>query len=390
MLNSVQKSVRAESQISGAVFVTGMLLCSALACHTDTTDSTSRDDRLTEAEVLQSQIERLREETGAPGIVVAVAEGGGAPLVAATGYADIQRKIPLRPETPFLIGSISKNVFAAITLQLVEEGLLGLDDPLSAYLEWPRGDEITIRMLMNHTSGIPDYFTALSLLSSQEGVPEFFSGRHPPSEIIEMMPSRDPTFDPGTLQRYSNTNGLLVGQVIEMVTGESLGEVFDERIVSRLGLENTFLYDEMTIDRPRARGYSGLPGWVSSPGQLLDCSFADEALPNSADGSIVSSAVDLLRYHQALRGGKLLSDASWETMRRVEPGLDNGLGYLIMKGPLGDHEGNVGRAIGHLSASVYYLERDLFVVMMLNQGDVQLPMRRFLEMRYGEIAKPIG
>jgi D-alanyl-D-alanine carboxypeptidase len=364
-----------------------MLLCTALAgCtsnRTDKADATSRDDQRSETEVLQSQLERLLEETGVPGIVVALAEGGGAPLAAASGYADIQRKIPLRPETPFLIGSISKNVFATITLQLVDEGLLTLDDPLSAYLEWPRGEEITIRMLLNHTSGIPDYLTTLALLSSQDTVPEFFSDRHPPSEIIAMMPSRNPIFDPGTLQSYSNTNGLLVGQVIEAVTGASLGEVFERRLVSRLGLENAFVYDENTIDRPRARGYCGMPGWVTSPGQLLDCSFADEALPNSADGSIASSAVDLLRYHRALRGGELLSDASWEAMRRVEPGLANGLGYLIMKGPQGDHEGNVGRAIGHLSASLYYFERDLFVVMMLNQGDAQLPMRRFLELRYG-------
>jgi D-alanyl-D-alanine carboxypeptidase len=331
-----------------------MLLCSALSCGTD---SASRDDRFTDAEVLQSQVEQLWEETGVPGIVVALAKGGGTPLVAAAGYADRDREIPLRPETPLLIGSISKNVFAAIALQLVDEGRLRLDDPLSAYLEWPRGDEVTIRMLMNHTSGIPDYFTTLSLLSSQEDVSEFFSGRHPPSEIIEMMPSRDPTFDPGSLQ--------------------------EARIVSPLGLENTYLYDETTIDRPRARGYCGMPGWVSSPGQLRDCSFADEALPNSADGSVVSSALDLLRYHQALRGGELLSDASWESMRRVELGLDNGLGYLIMTGAQGDHEGNVGRAIGHLAANVYYLDRDLFVVMMLNRGDAQLPMLRFLELRYG-------
>jgi D-alanyl-D-alanine carboxypeptidase len=370
-----------------SVLVTSVLLCSTLACRTsqrtDAGDSGSRDDRLTEAEVLQSQIERLREDADVPGIVVALAEGGGAPLVAATGYADIKRKTPLQPDTPFFIGSISKNLFATIALQLVEEGLLGLDDPLSTYVEWPRGDEITIRMLMNHTSGIPDYFATLSLLSSQEDVPEFFSRPRPPSEIIEMMPSHEPTFDPGSLQSYSNTNGLLVGEVIETVTGKSLGEVFEERIVSQLGLKNTYLYGAETIDRPRAKGYCGMPGWVSEPGQLADCSFGDEALPNSADGSIVASAADLLRYHQALRGGKLLGDASWQSMRRVEPGLANGLGYLIMKGPQGDHEGNVGRSIGHLSASVYYLERDLFVVMMLNQGDAQLPMRRFLELRYG-------
>jgi len=237
---------------------------------------------------------------------------------------------------------------------------------------------------MNHSSGIPDYFGSLSLLDSSAGVPEFFREPHPPADIIRMMPSRDPTFDPGTEQDYSNTNGLLVGLVIEQATGKTLGEVFDERIVVPLGLENTFLYGEATTDRPRARGYCGTPGWVEAEGELIDCSFADEALPDSGDGSIVSSAADLLRYHQALRGGELLSASSWEAMRRVDPGFVNGLGYLIMTGPEGAHEGNAGRAMGHVSANIYYVDRDVFVVMLLNRGDAPLPMRQFLARRFGQ------
>jgi CubicO group peptidase (beta-lactamase class C family) len=112
-------------------------------------------------------------------------------------------------------------------------------------------------MLLNHTSGIPDSFGALSLTGSLEGVPDSFSSPHSPSEIFAMMPSRDPTFEPGSNQRYSNTNGLLVGEVIEAVTGRSLGDVFEERIVARLGLNVSYLYEEKTFDRPRARGYCG-------------------------------------------------------------------------------------------------------------------------------------
>jgi len=358
-----------------------------LACGTwerpSAIDSASEGDRLSGAETLQSQVESLLEETGLPGIAVAMVEGDGEPLVAGAGYADTDRMIPVDAETPFFIGSISKNVFAVIALQLAEEGLLRLDDPLSAYVEWPRGDEISVRMLMNHSSGIPDYFGSLSL-GTQVSVPEFFSAPHPPPDIIRMMPDREPTFDPGTQQSYSNTNGLLVGEVIEAATGKSLGEVFDERIVAPLGLENTYLYDETTIDQPRAHGYCGAPGWGAVDGELVDCSFADDALINSADGSIVSSAADLLRYHQALRGGELLNPESWETMRRVEPDQVNGLGYLIMTGPQGDHEGNTGRSMGHVSANVYYIDMDLFVVMMLNRGDAPLPMLQFLEQRYGE------
>lgn len=348
----------------------------------ETADSQRPAGWLVESAELQSQVDQLLEETGIPGIVVALAEGDGEPLVAAVGYADMEQEIPLTSGTPFFVGSISKNLFATVALQLVEEGLLALDDPLSAYLEWPRGDEITIRMLMNHSTGIPDYFGSLGL-NSREEVPDFFATPHPPAEIFEMMPSREPTFDPGSEQRYSNTNGLLLGKVIEEVTGESLGEVLEERIVARLGLEDTYLYDATTFERDRARGYTGKPGWVEEEGGVVDCSFADEALPDSADGSVVASAPDLLRYHQALRGGELLGEAAWATMRRVEPGWVNGLNYLIMKGPLGDHEGNAGKSMGHVSASVYYLERDLFVVMMYNRSDAPLPMRRFLELRYG-------
>jgi D-alanyl-D-alanine carboxypeptidase len=329
---------------------------------------------------LQSLVEDLRVETALPGLVVAVAGSGQEPIAAGAGYADTDRLIPADPDTPFFIGSISKNLFSVIALQLVEDGLVSLDDPLSAYVEWPRGEEINVRMLMNHTTGIPDYFASLSLSDSSDGVPEFFAAPHPPAEIFRMMPRREPTFDPGTDQAYSNTNGLILGRVIEAATGESLGEVFDQRIVAPLGLANTYLYGAATVERWRARGYCGTPGWVEDEGQLIDCSFADEALPDSADGSVVSSARDLLRYHQALRGGELLDEGSWQTMRRVEPGRVNGLNYLIMTGPQGDHEGNAGRALGHVSANVYYVEPQLFVVMLMNRGDAPLPMRRFLEL----------
>lgn len=368
--------------------VLGTLMSLVLAgCSPEPTgpiDPVALDSRLSRVETLQARVDELLDQTDLPGLVVALAEGSQKPILAASGYADTDRRVALHPDTPFFIGSISKNVFAVIALQLVEEGRLGLDNPLSAYLEWPRGEEITIRMLMNHTSGVPDYFGALSLGGSTDGVPEFFSEPHPPADIFRLMPSQVPAFDPGSEQSYSNTNGLLVGRVIEIVTGKCLGKVLNERIVSPLGLANTYLYDETTVNRPRARGYCGMQGWVEAPGQLTDCSFADEALPDSADGSIVSTAGDLLRYHQALRGGELLSAESWAAMRHVEPGLDNGLGYLIMTGPQGDHQGNVGRAMGHLAANVYYLDTNLFVVMMLNRGDGQLPLRQFLDAWIGK------
>lgn len=334
------------------------------------------------ADDLQSQVEAILEASGLPGLAVAILEPGTPLQVATAGFADLERNIPIRADTPFLVGSISKNIFATIALVLVEEKRVSLDDPLSRFTDWPRGDDITIRMLLNHTSGIPDYLGSVAfsgVISATEG---FFSTPRSTSAIYGMLPRREPTFDPGTSQAYSNTNGLLIGTIIEKVTGRALGEVLDERIVDPLELSHTYLYGQRTTDRPRARGYCKTARWGGTPTEPIDCSYADDALPDSADGSVVSTASDLLRYHQALRGGELLSSDMWAAMRRREPGLDNGLGYLLMDGPLGVHEGNVGRAMGHVAANIYYADLDLFVVMMANQGDGPMPLGQLMDRRY--------
>jgi len=280
--------------------------------------------RPSDQERLQVMVEQLREQDNLPGISVAIAEGRSRPVLATAGFADLGEAVPVEPDTPFFIGSISKNLFATVALMLVDEGRLDLDGPLSAWVDWPRGDEVTFRMLMNHTSGIPEYLTKDRFESHDGGVPEFFTRPRSPSEILAMLPSQAPEFEPGSRQKYSNTNGLLVGQVIEKATGKPLGAVLEQRIVAPLGLKHMYLYGTTTAGRFRAHGYSARAYWRARGGELVDCSYADDALPDSADGSVVASASDLLRYHRALRGGELLSDASWKAMCTVEPGLHHG------------------------------------------------------------------
>ncbi len=328
---------------------------------------------------LQQLVEQLREENGLPGISVAVATGDSAPLLAFDGFSDVEHDVPVTAETPFFIGSVSKNLFSTVVLMLADDGLLGLDDPLSRYVEWPRGDEVTVRMLLNHTSGIPDYMTSDLFENSVGGVPVFFSTSRPPTEILAKMPRQEPTFDPGSKQEYSNTNFLLAGRIIEEVTGDSLATVLDRRVVKPLGLKHMYLFGSTTSERPRARGYSAATQWGGVDGRPVDCTFADEALPDSADGSVVTNAGDLLRYHRALRNGELLSESSWVSMTTVEAGRHHGLSYLLGKGPFGPYAGNVGRAMGHVAFNVYYLDHDLYVVILLNRGDSQLNMRQFME-----------
>lgn len=331
------------------------------------------------AERLQTLADRLQVEKSLPGISIAIAQGSSVPITATAGSASIEDRTAVAPETAFFVGSISKNIFATVALQLVDNGRLDLDDPLSTFVEWPSGDEITLKMLMNHTAGIPEYLTDDRFELLDDTIPEFFARPRPPSEILEMLQDRGPTFDPGSRQQYSNTNALLLGEVIRHATGRSLGEVYESVIAKPLELHNTYLYGVDTIDRPRARGYSSASHWGAKDGKLVECSFADDALPDSADGSVVASAADLLRYHQALREGRILSDESWTAMSTVERGLHNGFNYLLGEGQFGPYAGNVGRAMGHVAASIYYPDHDLYLVVLANRGDGQLPITELVE-----------
>jgi D-alanyl-D-alanine carboxypeptidase len=333
-----------------------------------------------ETERLQTIVQKLQEEYEIPGLSVAIAKAGKKTLTATAGYADLESRTPVTLETRFFIGSVSKNLFAAIAIKLVDQGRLRLESPLSDYVQWPRGDEITIKMLLNHTSGIPDYLTGEWFQPSEDGgIPELFRTVWTPGDLIAAIPDRTPVFDPGSKQDYSNTNGLLVGEVIRHVTGQPLATAFTELLVQPLGLQHMYLYGESTANRDRARGYSGAEYWGAVNGKLVDCSLADEALPDQADGSVVASAGDLLRYHQALRQGELLSESSWTAMCTVEPGIHNGLGYLIAQGPFGRVEGNLGRSMGHTAANLYYLDHETYVVILSNRSDVPLPLAPLLK-----------
>jgi len=362
------------------------------ACGAPPVDSSAtRPGSNARQERLQTIVDQLAGDTGIPGISVAILEGSDAPIAATAGVENRETGAPVGPDTMFFIGSISKNLFATIALRLVDRNELSLDDPLSKFVEWPRGDEITVKMLMRHTSGIPEYLTSDRYTPPEDGgFPLFFQTPRTPAEIFETLPDRAPAFDPGTRQDYSNTNGLLVGEVLRTIQGEPLHEVLEDEIVRPLGLDHMYLFGAATKERARARGYCAGERWGAPEGGMVDCSAADEALPDSADGSVVASALDLLHYHRALREGRLLSEASWSAMRTSEPGTHNGLGYLMGQGPFGRYEGNVGRAMGHVAASVYYVDHETYVVLMTNLGDAPLPLRPFLEEWFGpeSSAKP--
>jgi D-alanyl-D-alanine carboxypeptidase len=274
-----------------------------------------------------------------------------------------------------------------VTLLLVEEGKLSLDDYLADHLDWPHGETITLRMLLNHTSGIPDYFSLIYANGDRETI-KFFKGQWTQGQLVERVRDLDLSFAPGTEQRYCNTNALLIGMVIEKVTGQNLAEVLQEKICIPLELYHTYLYGSVTLEQKPVPGYQGEQRWGKPVARgLVDCSYADHSLLDVGDGSIVSTAADLLTYHNALRTGGLLSDESWLQMKTQTPGFYNGLGYLLSNSKHGITEGNAGRTIGHQSAGYYHEDTDCYFVMLSNRGDGATPLGKALEKLMPKLAK---
>lgn len=221
-----------------------------------------------------------------------------------------------RPESRFRVGSVTKTFTAAIVLQLVHEGKLQLSDPVSRYLPGlvPSARDITIRELLDHRSGLAEYFNDSSWLSRAER-----STSTTPRDAVRFAVSQGPAFRAGTSWSYSSTNYIALGLVIEKVTGQSYARELSQRILEPLKLRQTEL---ATARRPADLTDAGV-----NPNLLW------------AAGGIVSDAADIAHFYAGLLSGKLLAPAELSAMKQT---LDNGDGLGIFA-----TESGCGRVWGH-------------------------------------------
>lgn len=279
----------------------------------------------------------------------------------ASGIADLQTQIAVDPDDRFQIGSITKPFIATVTLQLAEENKLNLEDTLDRWLTAdllrliPNGNQITLRQLLNHTSGIPDYVP--SLLSS--GVNLFREWQ--PVDLVGLLAGADAEFLPGQGWAYSNTNYVLIGLVIEAATQSTVAQEIRSRISEPLGLKDTFYAGVEEIPGGAVSGY-----WdVNNDGRLdnvgnLSLSWAGAA------GAIVSNTQDLLQFTEALFNGTLLQPESLEQMLDfVEPIRSNafsgyGLGMARLRTTEGLFYGHTGLTLGFRS-SIWYSPDEQFI-----------------------------
>ncbi|MEL7160075.1 MAG: serine hydrolase domain-containing protein [Bacteroidota bacterium] len=317
------------------------------------------------------------------GVQVAVTDRNGDRWTGALGFADLANDVPLVACHQLMIASISKTVTASIILQLYDEGELDLDDQLSAWLEdeligeLANAREVSLRQLLNHTSGIPDYLTAEQFLLSQNRPFLLESQR----EKLRYAYGLRADNTPGAGFSYSNTNYVLLGLVVEKATGQALWEAVADRLVGPLNLQRFAMGTETDpIPDHVARPYLAFTG-----GKYID--FTPTAVADAAtgDGGIISNMQDLTRWVEALFSGELIEPATLAEMIGAPvdvpteqadfsewPDEGYGLGITRYNTPWGTAYGHTGSTSSYNSFLFYFPESAVTLAAVTNGIDLEL------------------
>ena len=301
---------------------------------------------------------------GSPGALVLV-EHGASRTEAASGLAALRGAVPLRPRDRFRTGSITKTFVAVVVLQLVREGRLYLDGTVERWLPGllPDGDRITVRQLLGHTSGLADYAADEAFLRRTARDPR---RSWTPGEVLRVALGLGPVGRPGGRFAYASTNYVVLGLLVERVTGTTLAEQLRRRVIDPLALRETSFSPGTRIPGGLVHGYapSQHDGIVGSLATARDRSNASASWAWAA-GAMVSTAPDLSRFLGALLGGRLLPPRLLALMKPA-PGERYGLGLAAFPTPCGTAVGHTGNMLGTVSAAWSTADGRRRVVAMTN------------------------
>lgn len=276
-------------RISRVLLTACLALCVLPAYPQQSTITTAVDD------YVKSEMQRQH----IPGLSLLVAKAGKIISAEGFGLANVELQVPARPETVFQSGSVGKQFTATAVMMLVEEGKIGLDDPLTKFIADapPAWKDVTIRELLSHTAGFGDY-------------PKDFNFRKDwtEDELLKLVESIPLAYEPGTKWEYSNLGYLTLGIVIHRVTGEFYGDFLQQRIFQPLGMKSTRIISEADIVPNRAAGYRLVKG------ELKNQEWVAPAMNTTADGSLYFTTLDLAKWDAALYTEKLLKRSSLDLM----------------------------------------------------------------------------
>jgi D-alanyl-D-alanine carboxypeptidase len=351
----------------------------AAACAPPQIDTRSQPAarREARAETLRTILERFRSESRFPGAVAAAWFRDSSSVVVAVGLADRDLRLPMTERALLHGGSVGKTFFAALVLQLVGEGRIGLDDNVSRHLgsePWyqtiPNAATITVRMLLNHTSGIPEYGRDFMVALIQD------PGRvRTPLEAVQSVAGAKPAFPAGTAFGYSDVNYQLLQLLAERVTGSSANGEITRRLLEPLHLSNVIPADRKEIPG-LVQGYAGEGSFMNFDAVMRDGRLILDPTFEGGGGGFVTNAGDLARWIPLLVEGKAFPAGLLPDVLRgvpagqldVGPDARSGLGVEIVQTPLGPAYGHGGFFPGYLSLVLWYPDAGVSLAIQVNSS----------------------
>ena len=359
------------------VFTAALAVLSAgVSCGpAESTDSSNQPPLVEINAAVREAIEGLRAADGFPGVVVGYVLPDGRAASVAVGFSDSVAEIPMQIGDRMLSGSIGKTYVSAVTLQLVNEGLIGLDDPLSDWFgeeEWfarvPNANDLTVRHLMTHTSGIPRHIFAEGFIPALIADPDRV---WKPEELLSYIFDVEPHFAAGEGFSYADTNYILVGMIVEKATGNTYYEELRSRILEPFELDETSPSDHADLDGliPGHLGESdpfGMP-----PQTIVDGRYAMNPQFEWTGGGLVTTAGDLALWTKTLYEQGAFDPSLWEQFVDgfpMAPGapVSYGLGVMIRPSDFGLTYGHGGMMPGYLSEMMYFIDHELAVAVQIN------------------------
>jgi len=326
---------------------------------------------------LDRTLARAQKALLLPGVQATVIFADGSTWTGTLGVADVASGRPVAPETPFAAASVTKTFTAALILRYVDQGLIKLDDPLARWLpDWPNAKKITIRMLLNHTSGIPDYFgnPKLDLALNRDKMRVWTA-----AEILEKYVPKGAVFPPGKGWSYSNTNYLLLGVVAGQAGGAPWEELVRRELIEPLGLDSTYVQAVGAPLTAPALAYRIIDGFRGpTPQARTDGSmvvpFRSVATAAGPAGALATTTGDLARWARALYGGStVLSAATRHEMltfvKAFSYGLGTSYGLGVSRVRFDGHAawGHTGALVGTRAAMRYFPNEKVTVAVLFNR-----------------------
>lgn len=295
---------------------------------------------------------------------VLVEKNGKVLIDRAYGYADYENKKRAKTSTTFCIGSVTKQFTAASIAQLADKGKLAYTDKVSKYLkDVPFGDKITLHQLLTHTSGLYNYTNDPGFLKLDPTKITF-------EKLIALIKDKPLDFEPGKEWSYSNTNYLILGKIVEKVSGKTLQKYFNDNIFKPVGMNSTKVSYSAKKKLVGANGYSG---YIDVK---LDTN--DEILLNAAYGAgyLCSTAEDMLKWDRALLSGKVVSSKQLNNIFGKHAKMQGeeyyGYGWMISENENGKVIAHGGNTIGFTAENGMYIDRKIKVIILVNKGYANL------------------